>query len=78
MAAVENLGKPAVVKKYSGGKLVYAGISSGKIDNEEHSDGIYFADKCDGNNLTEVEADIVVTRPEKFPTCEELLKLIKE
>jgi hypothetical protein len=63
-AALSNLGEPAKVQVYSGGKKIYEGVSSGKIQNESNSDGYYFNDKCiEGDNkLVEVSGDVVITR----------------
>ncbi|QQG35267.1 MAG: hypothetical protein HYS17_06800 [Micavibrio aeruginosavorus] len=63
-AAFNNLGEPAKVKVYSGGKLIYEGVSTGKIKNEENSNGYYFNDKCiqGDNKLVEVSGDVVISR----------------
>lgn len=42
--AIAALGKSRLVKCYSGGVLIYEGVTSGKIENEEHSDGYFFTD----------------------------------
>lgn len=63
-AAFNNLGEPAKVKVYSGGQLVYEGVSKGKIESENGSDGYYFQDICISgeNKLAEVSGDVVITR----------------
>jgi hypothetical protein len=38
------LGKSRIVKCYSGGVEIYSGITTGKIENESHSDGYFFTD----------------------------------
>lgn len=42
---ISALGDNAKIECYSGDKLIYSGFSSGKISNEENSDGYYFRDK---------------------------------
>lgn len=61
-AAMGAWGDEAVVLSYSGGKLTYAGISSGKIESESSSDGYYFKDKCMGNKLVEIGGDVNILR----------------
>jgi hypothetical protein len=64
MAAIGNWGQPAKVKVYSGGKLIYEGVATGKVENENQSDGYYFQDKCipGDNKLVEVSGQVVITR----------------
>ncbi len=53
------LGNSAKVTCYSGGKVIYDGVSSGKIENQENSDGYYFTPK--GESLAiEVSGDCIV------------------
>lgn len=53
------LGNSAKVTCYSGGVVVYDGVSSGKIENQENSDGYYFTPK--GESLAiEVSGDCIV------------------
>lgn len=63
-AVYNNLGQSAKVKVYSGGKLIYVGVSTGKIENESGSDGYYFNDKCapEGDRLVEVSGQVIITR----------------
>lgn len=44
IAAVSAWGKRHDVICYSGGKIIYQGYTTGKIENESHSDGYYFQD----------------------------------
>lgn len=53
------LGNDAKVTCYSGGKVIYDGVSSGKIENQESSDGYYFTPK--GESLAvEVSGDCII------------------
>ncbi len=61
-AALGAWGEEAVVLAYSGGKLTYAGISSGKIESESSSDGYYFNDKCKNGVLAEIGGDVNIIR----------------
>jgi hypothetical protein len=63
-AAWGNLGEEAKIKVYSGGKLIYEGVTTGKIENESGSDGYYFNDKCvpGSNKLVEVSGDVIISR----------------
>jgi hypothetical protein len=76
-AAMAAWGEEAIVLSYSGGKLTYAGISSGKIQSESGSDGYYFNDKCTNNSLAEVGGDVnIIRHPNgKTLTCDKLPKL---
>lgn len=44
MAAMSAWGKVHKVTCYSGGVLIYQGETTGKIENEQGSDGYYFQD----------------------------------
>lgn len=59
-AAISAWGKPHEVKCYSGGVLIYEGSTTGKIENEEHSDGYYFQDSKTKNFIT-VSGNCVIT-----------------
>jgi hypothetical protein len=61
-AAMGAWGEEAVVLAYSGGKLTYAGISTGKIASESNSDGYYFNDKCQNGVLAEIGGDVNIIR----------------
>ena len=54
-----NFGGKAEVQCYSGGKLIYSGISTGKVISEQNSDGYSFRDSKDGN-LKEVSGDCII------------------
>ena len=56
-----GLGSEHSVSCYSGGKLIYEGISTGKVLSEENSDGYYFTDNSSGK-LMEVSGNCVITR----------------
>ncbi len=57
--AYSALGKTREVKCYSGGKLIYSGSTTGKIENEGHSDGYYFTDIA--GEYVEVSGDCLFT-----------------
>lgn len=54
------LGDNAKIECYSGGKLIYSGISSGKISSEENSDGYHFVDE-QTDKFMEVSGNCVIT-----------------
>lgn len=56
-----SIGSKHSVKCYSGGQLIYEGVSSGKVLSEDGSDGYYFFDKANGK-LTEVSGDCKIVR----------------
>lgn len=60
-AKVGGLGDEFKVEMYSGGKLVRTWTSTGKVSNEENTDGYYFKDKATGK-LIEVSGDVVITK----------------
>ena len=54
------LGDSAKVDCWSGGKLIYSGVSSGKISSEDSSDGYNFVDIKTGKFM-EVSGNCVIT-----------------
>lgn len=58
-AMVGKLNEPAEVKCYSGGKLIYEGISTGAIGNAHQSDGYQLRDSKT-QKLVEVSGDCVI------------------
>ena len=58
-ATFGKLSDPAKVKCYSGGKLIYEGISTGAVGNSHQSDGYQLRDSATGN-LVEVSGDCVI------------------
>lgn len=56
---IEAVGSPGKVTCYSGGHVIYAGQSTGKISTEQHSDGWYFEDANTGK-LIRVSGDCVI------------------
>lgn len=60
-AKVGGLGDEFKVELYSGGKKVREWTSTGKVSNEENTDGYYFKDK-DSGKLIEVSGDVVITK----------------
>ena len=54
-----SLGDSASIKCYSGGILIYQGVSTGKISSEANSDGYFFQDRSD-NKLKEVSGNCVI------------------
>ncbi|MDD3412522.1 MAG: hypothetical protein PHY47_00820 [Lachnospiraceae bacterium] len=59
--AFSSLGDSRQVKCYSGGALIYEGLTTGKVNNEQQSDGIYFTDKA--GNFLEINADCIISNP---------------
>lgn len=55
-----SFGEARKIECYSGGKLVYSGISTGKISNERSSDGYFFRDSAN-QKLMEVSGDCILT-----------------
>ncbi len=55
-----NFGGSALVKCYSGEKLIYDGKSTGKVISESNSDGYAFRDSSDGK-LKEVSGNCIIT-----------------
>ena len=62
MAKIQAWGKKHHVTCYSGGVVIYDGDTSGKIENEMHSDGYYFQDDKTGK-LVGVSGNCVITVP---------------
>lgn len=56
---VTSYGSKAKIECYSGGKLVYSGISTGKVSTEGNSDGWFFREEGTGD-LIRVSADCIV------------------
>lgn len=60
LGKITSLGDSALIKCYSGELLIYEGHSTGKVRNEQSSDGYYFVDRKDGK-LKEVSGNCVIT-----------------
>ncbi len=60
MGKVSALGGSASVKCYSAEKLIYEGVSTGKVSSSNSSDGYYFVDEAD-DLLKEVSGNCVIT-----------------
>lgn len=58
-SSIGSFGNPAMVKCYSGGKIIYDGESSGRVSSTEYSDGWEFRDKKSGKFIR-VSGDCVV------------------
>lgn len=58
-AAMSAWGKRHDVRCYSGGKLIFEGYTTGKVENESQSDGYYFQDEKSGKFVT-VSGDCVI------------------
>ena len=54
------IGENAKVDCWSGGQLIYSGVSSGKISSESQSDGYNFVDEKTGKYM-EVSGNCVIT-----------------
>lgn len=59
-SAISAWGKKHIVTLYSGGKQIGQWETSGKIENETHSNGYYFKDDLTGK-LVMVDGDVVIT-----------------
>ncbi len=57
-AKFSTFNNPQHIQCYSGGKLIYEGDSTGKVLNEDRSDGYYFKDKAT-DKLVEISADCI-------------------
>lgn len=55
-----SLGDQARVTCYSGGTMIYDGVSTGKVSSEDSSDGYYFRDSETGK-MKEVSGDCNIT-----------------
>lgn len=58
-SAFSALGNRHHITMYSGGKVVAEWTSTGKIENEAHSDGFYFKDEKTGR-MVSVTGDVVI------------------
>ncbi len=56
---IGSLGDGASVKCYSGGVVIYDGVSTGKVQSEAQSDGYYFRDANTGISM-EVSGNCVI------------------
>jgi hypothetical protein len=59
IAQLTALGSPASITCYSGGKIIYQGMSTGKIATEQQSDGWYFED-ASTHELVRVSGQCVI------------------
>ncbi len=65
-SGVKAWGKEHHIKQFSGGVLIGEWLSTGKIENEEHSDGYYFEDDAT-RTMISISGDVqifVVKEPE--------------
>lgn len=60
LGKIGALGDSAKVECWSGGKMIYSGVSSGKISSESNSDGYNFVD-TKTNKFMEVSGNCVIT-----------------
>lgn len=60
MSAISAWGKRHDVKCWSGGVVIYEGYTTGKVENEDHSDGYYFQDTATRKFVT-VSGNCVIT-----------------
>jgi len=60
MGKITALGDVAQVDCYSGGVLIYSGLSTGKVSSEANSDGYNFRDSKTGKFM-EVSGNCVIT-----------------
>ena len=60
-AKMSGLNNKFKIEVISGGQIIRAYISTGKVISEEHSDGYYFMDSAT-NKLVEVSGDIIITQ----------------
>jgi len=66
LAKFSAIGTPARVTCYSGGKVILDDFSTGKVANEDRSDGIFFNSRTTGR-LVETSADCVVDHMTSVP-----------
>jgi hypothetical protein len=59
MSKLMSYGSSRSIECYSGAKLIYKGISTGKISSETQSDGYFFRDSATGK-LMEVSGNCVI------------------
>jgi hypothetical protein len=59
MGKLDSYGASRSITCYSGGKLIYSGESTGKIQSEANSDGYYFVEKGT-KKLVEVSGNCVI------------------
>ena len=59
LGKLSNIGNSANIECYSGGKLIYKGTSTGKVSNEENSDGYFFKEEKTGR-LLEVSGNCII------------------
>ena len=60
LSAIGAWGKHHDIKCYSGTRLIYEGYTTGKVENEAHSDWYYFQDTKTGLFVT-VSGNCVIT-----------------
>ena len=58
-AKLFSFGDSRAIECYSGGKLIYKGVSTGKISSEESSDGYYFTERG-SDKLIEVSGNCIL------------------
>lgn len=58
---ISSYGDSRSIECYSGGKLIYSGTSTGKIESEQNSDGYFFVEKGT-EKLLEVSGNCVIGR----------------
>ena len=59
MSKLMSYGSSRSIECYSGAKLIYKGISTGKISSETQSDGYFFKDSATGK-LMEVSGNCII------------------
>ena len=59
-AAASAWGRNHHVQLYSGGKLIGEWETTGKIENEEHSNGYYFQDEKTGK-MVMIDGQVIIT-----------------
>ncbi len=59
-AKVTAWGQTHIIKQYSGGVLIGQWESTGKVENEDHSDGYFFKNDKTGTLVT-VSGDVQIT-----------------
>ena len=60
-AKFSGFASPHSIECYSGGTLIYRGVSTGKVLSEKSSDGYYFKEKATGR-LMEVSGNCVIKK----------------
>ena len=65
LAQLSNTGEDGIITCYSGGKVIYQGESTGKVQNEDKSDGYYFEEKGT-DDMIETNSQCIIRYKSRF------------